>query len=1326
MSGHGDWLCAASEIGLPHLYSMTPDSSDDLIPGYHCPHQRLTNTAATGRAEPGSDMSDGQGAVDEPPEEHRRSWRLKKCFICLLLAIVCIASAALALTSAHYFWPSLLGQTDKVSTSVPRCLARPTRSVLLALAARTDRQGQYFCPWLIGQTDKVSTSGPRCLARPTRSVLLSLVAWPDRQGQYFWPSLLGQTDKKNASCLYSAANSSSMFSRTRLSRNSSEHLLTSTIRTFPTNLKPKHYRITLKPFIYEARFEGHVAITVLCTELTSEVVLQVKNLDIAAASVGVSILVEKSHSSSTVATIAAAPSSNPSVRLNFTTTASEDESATHVTAIPVTTLLPAVSQGTVIPKISSEPQTTTASAPTTLNTARPVSDAQNISTTQHSTEKIPNKTTISAMLTPAIPKTPDLRQQVRNENATGKTYNNATKQRPINTSQDDGSGAQHPVNAAQVADNEIRHSEDSATHLPDNATQHGVDATKNSDNATRQIDNATKLFENSTQRPANETSKPSDATQSAESTVRNLDNATEHEGDPARRKRSVDWRKIEDAFLTKTWEEDVNLDNSVLVPLDVLQQKEDPAAGRYVIAVKPELEPGMYYTINISYSGAMGDAGTGFYRINYTDATDGTSSASTSRDKKTAVRAVPPASVEEFRVEVPDMIDVKHVYTEVDFAIGPQFIRHALDNSETIADLQGNKWIAAADLQPGHAQEVFPCFEEPNVTSTFEINVAVKENMSCLSNMPEIPRNHNGKKDKSEWQTCSFNSTPSIPTILVSVIVWNQDFKMVTVAGEKGSATLSFLARRKLWSQTGYGLSLTSKIQHFLCSFLQDSLSISKLDIAVLPGRATKTSGKWGLLVFRSETGLLTNSQCGGRAGHPPRRRRRGAIPRPSGCGSATQPLSYEGRATYNSHLENFRLRVVQSSPLDVTDLDFGFRTTLQLAAGTVKRSKMESDFLYSPRYSTKRETISKLVARELCFSWLTSRAPMNRGVDLWFRQLFGNYLAFLVADNNSPALCGGCGQLRVLLHASQSVNTVSVAMKVEPSYQIMDKFVVDVLHPLLQADTYPSAQPAIYNATAASHTNKLFNYSALWKGENLQRHKHSKESLHNYGLMIPGIVVLQDTLVEKQFCAWRINWFPPFFGTAVGERLDCSPPTKKNRVQYPAKYIPDFRKWESCLTMPLVGGFSQGYPLMMAYRKSTRCNIDDVWTAFDTELRKQNETTNGLPANMTIKQILDNWMGQTGYPILHVTRNNVTGSICIKQTIATAPMVVESRIWEPMRAKLVECGGTTECKGGGDGRSARKPSDERQSPGTIPTCEHPGVTPREIKPSSPTWDALC
>ncbi|KAJ8866176.1 hypothetical protein PR048_033700, partial [Dryococelus australis] len=51
------------------------------------------------------------------------------------------------------------------------------------------------------------------------------------------------------------------------------------------------------------------------------------------------------------------------------------------------------------------------------------------------------------------------------------------------------------------------------------------------------------------------------------------------------------------------------------------------------------------------------------------------------------------------------------------------------------------------------------------------------------------------------------------------------------------------------------------------------------------------------------------------------------------------------------------------------------------------------------------------------------------------------------------------------------------------------------------------------------------------------------------------------------------------FYGAAVAERLGRSPPTKANRVQSPAG-SPDIRKWESCRTMPLVGGFSRGSPV--------------------------------------------------------------------------------------------------------------------------------------------------
>ncbi|KAJ8865663.1 hypothetical protein PR048_033183 [Dryococelus australis] len=48
------------------------------------------------------------------------------------------------------------------------------------------------------------------------------------------------------------------------------------------------------------------------------------------------------------------------------------------------------------------------------------------------------------------------------------------------------------------------------------------------------------------------------------------------------------------------------------------------------------------------------------------------------------------------------------------------------------------------------------------------------------------------------------------------------------------------------------------------------------------------------------------------------------------------------------------------------------------------------------------------------------------------------------------------------------------------------------------------------------------------------------------------------------------------FIGVTLAERLARSPPTKANRAQSPAG-SPDFRKWESCRMMPLIGGGGGG-----------------------------------------------------------------------------------------------------------------------------------------------------
>ncbi|KAJ8888938.1 hypothetical protein PR048_008432 [Dryococelus australis] len=65
-------------------------------------------------------------------------------------------------------------------------------------------------------------------------------------------------------------------------------------------------------------------------------------------------------------------------------------------------------------------------------------------------------------------------------------------------------------------------------------------------------------------------------------------------------------------------------------------------------------------------------------------------------------------------------------------------------------------------------------------------------------------------------------------------------------------------------------------------------------------------------------------------------------------------------------------------------------------------------------------------------------------------------------------------------------------------------------------------------------------------------------------------------TSISGVISACHVVFVGPRFWATVVERLACSRPTKANRVQSPAG-SPHFCNWESCRTMPLLGGFFSG-----------------------------------------------------------------------------------------------------------------------------------------------------
>ncbi|KAJ8888856.1 hypothetical protein PR048_008350 [Dryococelus australis] len=95
--------------------------------------------------------------------------------------------------------------------------------------------------------------------------------------------------------------------------------------------------------------------------------------------------------------------------------------------------------------------------------------------------------------------------------------------------------------------------------------------------------------------------------------------------------------------------------------------------------------------------------------------------------------------------------------------------------------------------------------------------------------------------------------------------------------------------------------------------------------------------------------------------------------------------------------------------------------------------------------------------------------------------------------------------------------------------------------------------------------------------GEPVQIYRYPEEDLFDYGTTLVTYTA-SDSAGNNATCSFNVT---------VEAVRDYSSPTKGNRFDSWRRLPPDFRTWESCRTMPLVGGFSPGSALALR-----RCSI--------------------------------------------------------------------------------------------------------------------------------------
>ena len=160
----------------------------------------------------------------------------------------------------------------------------------------------------------------------------------------------------------------------------------------------------------------------------------------------------------------------------------------------------------------------------------------------------------------------------------------------------------------------------------------------------------------------------------------------------------------------------------------------------------------------------------------------------------------------------------------------------------------GARWYAFTQFEPLSARRAFPCFDQPEFKTPFDVTLRVPAGLIALSNGPEVSRER-----REEQEIFRFARTQPLPSYLVAFAVG--DFEMTEVPGT-GVPTRIITTRGKS-RLAAFAARRTPVILDWLERYFGDSYPFAKLDLIGVPNFSAGAMENVGLITFRESILLL-------------------------------------------------------------------------------------------------------------------------------------------------------------------------------------------------------------------------------------------------------------------------------------------------------------------------------------------------------------------------------------------------------------------------------------------------------------------------------------